>query len=181
MGTLTTTVEPKKEPVSLEEAKRSLGVTEDDDDSRIVGYIKAARKYAEAFCNIRIMTQTVELTLDYWPSSIILLGTWPIQSVVSLKYFDTASPSVEQTLVADVDYYADVTTIQGRINSISGWPSVACKPNAITITMTAGYSSSDLVPENLKDGIKAFIGYLYECDPEMKSIAETMFWPNKII
>ena len=181
MGTLKIITGPTKEPVTLTEAKRSLGITEDDDDSRIAGYIKSGRVFAEAFCGIKIMTQTVELSFDNWPSYEITLGVWPLQSIDSVKYDDTASPSAEQTLVANTDYYADTTTIEGRIRTLTGWPSVAVKPNPIRIRMTAGYATAELVPSNIKDAIMAYCGYLYELDPEMKDIAEDLLWSEKVI
>lgn len=181
MGTLSTITGPTVEPVTTTEVKTALGVLHSDDDTRIDGLIKAARIFAEAYCSLRIMTQVVEWTLDNWPAGEFTLGVWPIQSVDSVKHFDTASPSVEQTLVANTDYYADTTTKNGRLRTEGGWPSVAVIPNPIKIRMTVGYADADSVPDGIKEGIKAYVVYLYDSDELMESIAKRLLWPERII
>lgn len=181
MGTFTTITEPTAEPVSILEAKGKLSILHDDEDDRIAGLIKAAREFTEDYCSIYIMPTVIELTLDRWPSSEFGLETSPLQSIDSVKYFDTSSPSVETTLTVDVDYYADTTTEGGRLRTITGWPSVAVRPNPITITMTAGYSSADNVPQRIKEGIMTSIVSLYDLDPDLDKSAKSILWPNRIL
>ncbi len=179
MGTLTVITEPAAEPVSLPEAKEALAVEHDDDDARINGLIKSARIFAERFCNLNIMTKTVERSYDSWPGSNIYLDVWPLQSIDSVIYNDTGSPVTEQTLVEGTDYYTDIVTIGGRVIAILGWPSVAAQPKPIRIRMTAGYLSAEVVPENIKDGIKSYVVYLYEAVPAMESIARNILWSER--
>ncbi len=179
MGTLTVITAASFEPVTLTEAKRALGIDTTDDDSRISGYIKAARQHAEAYCNLTISNTVIELSFDVWPSHTIWLNTWPLQSIDSIKYDDTASPVTEQTLTVNTDYYADTTTIGGRVSTIGGWPSVAVKPNPIRIRMTAGYATKALVPEQIKEGIKAYVVYLYESCHDMESVSKDILWPER--
>lgn len=172
MGTLTVITEPTIEPVTLEEAKIAIGLGDDDSqDGRVDGHIRTARMFAEDFCDLRIMTQTVERSYDGWPSFIIDLNVWPLASIDSVKYDDTASPVAEQTLVVNTDYYADTTFEGGRVGTINGWPSVASKFNPVRIRMTAGYTTQALVPEGLKDGIKAYVVFLFEDNCDMKQVA----------
>ena len=178
-GQLTVITQPTAEPVTLTEMKRALNVETSDDDSRISGYIKTARQFAESYCNIRIMTTVVERSFDYWPSSVINLGVWPLQSIDSVKYNDTSSPVTEQTLTVDVDYYADTVTEGGRVGTITGWPSTAVKFKPIRIRMTAGYATRALVPQQVKDGIKAYVSYLYEVCPEMEQVAKNILGPER--
>jgi len=172
MAAFTVITEPTIEPITIDEAKDAIGIDHDSDDVRIDGYIRTARSFAEDFCGLRIMEQTVEISYDGWPSSIIELDVWPLQTIDSIKYDDTASPITEQTLVVDTDYYADVIKEGGRVATITGWPSTAAKPNPIRIRMTAGYASQALVPETLKDGIKAYVVYLYTLDCDMRQVAK---------
>ena len=181
MGAFTVITQPTAEPVSIADAKIALRVLHDDEDDRIGQLIKAAREFAEAYCNIYIMTTVVELSLDKWPSASFGLSTWPLQSIDSIKYDDTSSPSVETTLTVNTDYYADVTTQDGRVTTITGWPSIAVKPNPIRIRMTAGYLSAAVVPEQIKEGIKAYTTYLYDQDPDMKKAARRILWPQRIL
>jgi len=180
MGTLTTITAPTAEPVTLEEMKEALRVDHTDDDSLIIGLMRAARMWAEAYLNKRIASQVVELSYDRFPSSEIYLGVWPIISIDSVKYDDTASPVAEQTLVANTDYYADKTTIGGRVKSISGWPSVAVKPNAVRIRMTVGYVKDD-IPDIIKEGIKVYTAALYDRDCELEKSARLILCPERFL
>ena len=183
MGTfntqLTVITKPTSEPVTLTEMKRALIVETSDDDSRISGYIKTARQFAEAYCNINIMPTVVERSFDAWPSTVINLGVWPLQSIDSVKYDDTSSPVTEQTLVVDTDYYADIVTEGGRVGALTGWPSTAVKFKPIRIRMTAGYSNRANVPEQIKDGIKAYVQYLYEVCPDLEQVAKNILWSER--
>lgn len=179
MVTSTVITQPTIEPITVEEAKSALGIEHDDDDVRIEGYIQAGREFAEAFCDLRIMSQVVELSYDHWESSVIELDLSPIQSIDSVKYDDTSSPVAEVTLVVDTDYYADTTTDGGRVSSIGGWPSHAIKPNPIRIRATVGYVLPESVPFKLKEGIKAYVVYLYEQDCDMLDAVKRILWPAK--
>ena len=181
MGTLTIITEPTAEPVTVDEAKEALRIDITDEDTRIGNIIESARIFAEDFCGLKLMTQTIELSMDKWPATEFKLGIWPLASIDSIKYDDTASPVAEQTLTVDTDYYADTTLIEGRVRTIGGWPSVAVKPQAIRIRMTAGYASAAAVPERIKDGIKAYCAYIYDSDPLMKEIAERLLWSARIL
>lgn len=180
MGTLTVITAPTEEPITIAEAKEFLGILHDDDDVRIHNLIKSAREFAESYLNIKIMSQVVERSYDSWPAIVIPLKVWPLQSIDSVKYDDTASPVTEQTLTVNTDYYADVTTIGGRVGTLTGWPSVASKFNPIRIRMTAGYTDTDSVPERIKDGIKAYIGYLYDSEPDFKEVAQNILYQERI-
>jgi len=181
MGTFTVITPPKIEPVSIAEAKIALRILHDDEDVRISQLIKTAREYAEDYCNIITMTTVIELSFDKWPSNVFSLNKWPLQSIDSIKYDDTSSPSVELTLTENVDYYADIKTENGRISTITGWPSHAVTFNPIRIRMTAGYSSAENVPEQIKDGIKAYAAYLYDQDPDLEKAARKILWPRRIL
>jgi len=179
MGTLTVITAASFEPVTLNEAKKALGIETTEDDTRISGYIKAGRQFAEDYCNILISNTVVERSYDAWPSQTIGLDVWPLQTIDSVKYDDTASPVTEQTLVVNTDYYADIITEGGRVSTIGGWPSVAVKPKPIRIRMTAGYATKALVPEQIKEGIKAYVIYLYDTCPDMEVVSRNILWAER--
>ena len=179
--TLTVITAPIAEPVDLADVKDALRIDHDDDDVRITGLIRSAREFAQAYTGLTLMDTTVELSMDRWPGTEFKLGVWPLQSIDSVKYDDTASPVAEQTLVVNTDYYADTTLVDGRVRTISGWPSVAVKPNPIRIRMTAGYADVDDVPEQIKDAIKAYCIFLYDCDSSMEKVARQLLWPQRKI
>jgi uncharacterized phiE125 gp8 family phage protein len=181
MGTLTVITGPVAGPVTLTEAKAALRVDHSDDDARLTAMILAATAMLETYTGLHIMSQVVERSYDKWGSeSIIDTDVWPLQSIDSVKYDDTASPSVETTLVSEVDYYADVTTIGGRvINTGYGWPSTQDSPNSIRIRMTAGYATAGDVPDIIKEAIFAYMVYMYDNVDGMKAVAEVMLWHSK--
>ena len=181
MGSFTTITEPSDEPITLDEAKEALRIDVDDEDTRVWGIIRAARMFAEDYLSQKIMSQVIELSADRWPATEFGLGVWPIISVDTVNYEDTASPVATQTLIADTDYYADITTTEGRLRTITGWPSVAVKPNAIKIRMTVGYADQDSVPDQIKEGIKAYCAYIYDSDECMKDIAQRLLWSARIM
>jgi len=181
VGAFTVITQPTAEPITVLEAKGKLSILHDDEDDRITGMIKSAREFAEDYCGIYIMTTVVELALDKWPSMDFNLNTWPLQSIDSIKYDDTSSPTAEVTLVENVDYYADTTTEGGRVSNIGGWPSLAIKPNPIRIRMTAGYSSAADVPYRIKEGIMTSVVALYDMDQDLDKAAKSILWQNRIL
>ena len=176
---VTVITEPTAEPVTLSEVKAAMGVSHDDDDQMISGYIKSARRWAESYLNTYIMTQVVEITMDAFPGWEFGLGLWPLQSIDSVKYDDTSSPITEQTLTVNTNYYADTTAQCGRIKLIDDIPDVTSRPNAVKIRCTVGYADTsaspadlrDGVPEELKTGLKLYVRGLYESDPCAKLAA----------
>lgn len=181
MSTLTVITGPTTEPITIDEAKSAIRIDHDDDDLLIEGYITSARIFAEAFLSRYLMTQTLERSWDNWPGSVIDLDIWPLQSIDSVKYLDTASPVAEQTLVVNADYYADIIMIGGRVVGIYSWPATADQPNAVKIRVTAGYASASEIPQQIKDGIKAYVAFLYDGDPSLETVAKSMLWPHRIL
>lgn len=180
MATLTVITAPTTEPVTLTEVKAALGITHSDDDVELANLIQAAREYVELYTGRRLMTQVLELSFDRWPSQSFELGEWPLQSIDSVKYDDTASPVTEQTLIVNTDYYADTTTECGRVKAVTGWPSVAVQPNAVRIRFTAGYDDANSVPQAIKSGVKLWVGGLYQC-PDYIELAKMTLQPFRIL
>lgn len=179
MGTLTVITEPTWEPVTLKDVKEGLRISEDDEDGRLYTLIKAARKWAEAYTQLKIPSQVVERSYNYFPSFAIGLDVWPLQSIDSVKYDDTASPVAEQTLTVNTNYYADTTTEGGVVTTITGWPSTATKNNSVRVRMTAGYSSYANVPAGIKEGIIAYVGYMYDGDTNLLETAKAILWHHR--
>ena len=180
-GAFKVITKPKLNPITLDEAKDALRVYNfNDDDSRILGLIKTSTAHAENFSSLSLMEQTVERYYDRWPSYNFSPDVWPLQSIDTIAYYDTQSPSTEQTLIENIDYYTDVNTIGGRIITIAGWPSVAIKPNAIRVRMTAGYATQEEVPDEIKEAIKVCIIRLYHGEKEWEDVFEDLLWHDRV-
>ena len=173
--------EPAAEPVTLAEAKSHLRITASDEDANITTWIKTAREYCEGYQNRAYITQTWELALDSFPiqqigqispgglsgwiqyERIIKIPLPPLQSVTSIKYYDTSG--TEKEFSSD-DYEVDTYSQPGRISLGYGksWPSIILRPvNGVIITFIVGYGdTADKVPEKVKQAIKVLIGELYE-------------------
>lgn len=161
---LTIVTPPAEEPVTLTEAKNHLRVDLTDDDSLISALIVAAREHAEAITRRAFITQTLKLSLDAFPANNgpIYVPMPPLQSVNSLKYFDT--DGVEQTLNEGTDYLVDNESEPGRITPApdTGWPATQNRPNAVSVEFVAGFGDASKVPQGIKQAILLMVGHWYE-------------------
>ena len=162
---VTETVAPTTEPVTLAYAKLHLRVDITDDDTLITNLIKAAREYAETYCARSFVQHTYRADLANF-ADLMELPLGPVQSVTSIKYYDTASPSVLQTLASTV-YAVNKNCITRTYGQ--SWESVAYRPDAVQITYQTGYS--DLaspedtiasIPQAVVVAILLLIGDYYE-------------------
>jgi uncharacterized phiE125 gp8 family phage protein len=154
---------PASEPVTPAEAKASpsFRVTGTTDDADITVLIKAARETAEAITRRALITQTLELVLDAFPTGGIDLYCPPIQSITSIKYIDT--DGVEQTLSSAL-YDLDSDTEPGMVAPAYGesWPATLDQINAVRVRYVAGYGAAADVPAAIKTWIKMRAGTLYD-------------------
>lgn len=144
-------------PVTRAEAKLQCKVDGSDEDSLIDTYISVATAHVESVTGRAIISQTWEQVLDDF-SDAMMLPKGPVQSVTSVKYFDT--DSVEQTLSA-LDYTLDNVSDPAWVvkNEDATWPDVADGVNNVTIRFVAGYST---VPPELKAAILLCVAYFYD-------------------
>jgi uncharacterized phiE125 gp8 family phage protein len=149
-------------PVSLAEAKLHCKVDAADDEALITAYIVAATEQAEQILNRVLMPQTWELTLDSFPAAFELTRS-PVQSITSLKYYDTNG--VLQTLAsnlysldnADGDNSAYVVPAYN-----TDWPVTREQINAVSVRYVAGYADATVIPEPIKAWIKIQVGTMYK-------------------
>jgi len=117
-----------------------------------------------------LVTQTWDLTLDGFPASadFIALPLPPLQSVVSVKYIDTAG--VQQTMSSSLYALSADRHYQPRLDLAYGatWPATRCQRDAVTIRFVAGFASGNspedatAVPKSIKAALLLTIGHLYE-------------------
>jgi uncharacterized phiE125 gp8 family phage protein len=164
---------PDGEPVSLEEAKTHLEISDDSKDTYILMQIKRARRMCEGYAGLSFITQEREVKMDYFPCNTpqnryaeIIVPYGPVQDV-SVTYTD--SNGDEQTLVQGTDFKllsGDLARIVplNESGDIGSWPSTKNVPDCITITYTAGYDdvSGERIPEEAKLAILLQVGTLFE-------------------
>lgn len=149
--------------VSLADVKTQLRIDGTDHDATLTAYIEAATQVAEHETGRRFITQTWEAVYDAFPCAAIELGLAPVQSVVSVKYLDTAG--IEQT-VSVVDYVLDADQSLGVGFVLPGaeteWPAAADSVNAVRVRFVVGYgSSSTAVPANVRVWITLAVSQMF--------------------
>lgn len=152
------------EILTVAEAKSHLRVVHDADDTYIEEKIKQARQVAENRLAVSFITQTWTLTLDEWPEDgVIELRNGPVQSVTTLKYYNTSG--VQTTLTSGTDYQVDVLSRPGRIavEPETTWPSLETgRLHAIEAIYVAGYGDdADDLDSAVKQGIELILADLY--------------------
>lgn len=158
---------PTTEPVTAGIVKLHARIDSSVDDALIASWIKSGRELVETFQRRALISQTIELILDNFPSEPeIFLPRPPCTSVTSLKYYDYAN--VEYSFYSSIlltNLIVDLTSSPARITLAYGivWPSVTLRLiNAIKIQYVAGYATAATVPENVKDAICLYCTYRNE-------------------
>src|SRR5207302_4009886 len=166
------------EPVSLAEAKAHLRVDFPDDDQMIAEMISTARMRVESRAYLRLITQTLALSVDRFPyafSSPPAYGVWPyttnprmsaielpppVQSITSITYDDPSG--TVQTLSPTV-YDLEIDSLPALVFPQTGqvWPATTNEPDAVLITFVAGFGSAAQVPPILVHACKLLIGHYY--------------------
>jgi uncharacterized phiE125 gp8 family phage protein len=160
----------------VEEVKSHLKIDGSDDDTILNGFIKQAREYCEGYQNKRYITQTLEMSLDRFPSAnyIEFRDCSPVHSITSIKYTD--KDGVESTFDAE-NYILDDVSFVNKVVLAYGktWPDVTLLPvNGVKIQFIAGYGvTADKVPETVKIAMVLHIRLHYDdMRPEEKAKIE---------
>ena len=151
---------PAFEPLTLEDAKRHARIDGDDGNRTLIGFIAAAREAAEDYLGRGLITQTWRFELDAWASTIELPMAAPLQSVTGITYVDVNGAT--QTLSSAV-YTVDTSSWPGRVllTNTQTWPTLGPGLQAkVKITYIVGYTTRDLIPEAIKQGLRAYVAAL---------------------
>lgn len=152
MRSIVQTVAPSQTPVSLDELKARLRITNGEEDSLLSGYLKAATDYCQEYQWAQYCTATFVERFDRFPPYFCPQRN-PIISVTSLAYVDTAQQS--QTLTVTTHYTVDSYSKPARIVPAYNytWPATYGHINDVTLTYTAGYGNPSDVPEEIRHAI----------------------------
>lgn len=152
---------PASEPVELAAAKAHARVYVDDDDDELTAFIVAARQMTEKATKRQLVSAEWKLVLPCFPGGAYFeLPRPPLVSVDSITYYDL--DDVEQTLDSAV-YRAVTLGHYGSVHLKYGqdWPATYSRPDAVTVTYTAGYGDAAAVPAVLKQGIMMRVAHWY--------------------
>ena len=155
--------QPAAEPVTLAETKLHLRVDHNDEDGLINSLIKLARQDVERMCNLALITQTWDWSMDAWPDRLFSIPLWPLQNVTSIRWKNLAGT---ETTIDAGNYIVDASSRPGRVslNAAYSWPTDELYPlAAVTIQFTAGFGADGAsVPERYRQAILLLVGHYYE-------------------
>jgi uncharacterized phiE125 gp8 family phage protein len=160
---------PTSYPVTLNEAKLHCRVDGAEQDALLNIYIAAATNYVEQYLGRAIMTQTWELVLDSF-SDAILIPKGPVQSIASVKYFDTSE--ILQTLDS-ASYVLDNVSDPAWIvrPTDTSYPAVADGVNNVIIRFDAGYTT---VPEAIRAAILLLVSQWNDERSSISSVRQSV-------
>jgi len=153
------------EPVTTAYVKNHLRVDISTDDTLIGNLVTAARISCEKYCQRSFVQHTYRADLpDFWDTMVLPMG--PVQSITSVKYYDTSSPSALQTLSSNI-YRLFYDTVMRNYGA--SWVSVYPRSDAVQITYTTGWKDNsspqgvgESCPESVKFAICCLVGDMYE-------------------
>lgn len=153
---VTTVTAAAVEPVTLQEAKKQVGVGEVDyHDDQLTRLITSARQLVEELTDRTFITSTFDFKFDRWPLGLqpIFIPQPPLQTITSIKYFDTSG--VEQTLgTSTYKVLAERDPGEIRLKTQQSWPFLYSETDVVTIRFVAGYgAAASSVPGPLKQAI----------------------------
>ncbi len=163
---------PAVDVLTLIEAKQHAKILYNDDDAVIYRFIRTATEAAEEALQRGLYTQTWQLSLSHFAEVMYLPMAAPLQNDPDastepiVQYYD--ADGVLQTL--DSTYYTvDTSSRPGSIVRASSmsWPTLQSDRQSmrVFITYVVGWTSIDLIPERIKQGMRTYVAYL-DCDRE---------------
>lgn len=160
---LTLLVPPAAEPVTRDEAKAHLRVTDTAEDALIDRLIAVARAAAEAHTGRAFVTQSFRLARDDWPDKLCLpLPCPPLLAINDVRLYDAEGNA---SIWDASSYTVDTRFTPGRLCLRSGWtwPVPGRAQGGIEIDFHAGFgaAASD-VPVAIRQAVLMLVAHLYE-------------------
>lgn len=142
--------------LSVADAKFHCRIEDSFEDSYVLGLIGSAFSFCEKETGRCLFTQTREVWLPSIYDRYLRLSDPPLQSVESIKYYDTAE--ADQTM-ATSDYRVYAPSEGLGIVEFKRYPSTFCRLDGVRIRYVAGYEE---IPEDLRTILYLLIAYWHE-------------------
>jgi uncharacterized phiE125 gp8 family phage protein len=161
------------------------------EDTYLTSLITAARQYCEEYQNRAYITQTWEMSLQYFLNYEIEVPKGKLQTIDSITYKNSAG--IVATLAENTGYVYSTRGVVGRITPPYGkwYPTFTPFPlDAIIITFTCGYGDAVDVPERVKQAMKLLISHWYEnrvimsdtkVAQDVRFTLEALLWIDRIV
>ena len=163
--------DPTVEPLTLAEVKTHLheDLSDASNDALITTLIQVTRQSAEHRTQRALMLQTLEQTLDAFPSGAIVLEMPPVVDVTSVTYTAADGSTV---VLSNTLYTLDAAREPARLVPsylAECWPDTQDSIAAVRVRYRAGYSTSATaavaqaaVPAAIRQWMLLAIGDMYE-------------------
>lgn len=153
--------EPALEPVTVDEMRTHLRLNGSEEDTSLLGFLKAARSHIEQSTRRALISQTWRLYLDTWPEGrIVRLPVSPVLSVDQITVYDLDGNASQ--LSADA-WLLDRSTQPERIKIKLGAGLPASQLMAAEIDFTAGYGAAATdIPEEFRQAVRLLAGHWFE-------------------
>ena len=155
---------PALQPLTLDEVRQHLKIDHTDEDTLLALLIAAAVSHIDGWSGILgrcLINQGWRLDLPAFPDGGCLVLPFPGISLVTISYRDSAGAM--QALPAGNIWLSE--TSEGTILSLAegaSWPATALRPDAVSISLTAGYGpTADKIPASLRAALLFLTGELY--------------------
>lgn len=158
------TVPPTELPVSLDQLRMHLKDPDRAEDNLILMFAEAAVGHLDGWAGILgrcLCTQTWRRDYDGFPACGIVDLPFPDVASATVAYTDPAG--APQTFAAG-SYQLATGPLGSRVALKDGqsWPAAATAPDAVRITMVAGFGVPAAVPPALRAAILLHVGTMFE-------------------
>ena len=157
------TTGPTVEPITSTELKTFARIDGSTEDTLLDSFIVAVRQACEKYLGRSLLEQTIKLSLDFWPSTVVELPMPPLLSVTQVRTLDEDDAV---TAYASSNYYVRTLTDPGQIVLRQGSTppiNTARWSGGIEIEYKAGYgTAATSVPAAIKEAIKLWATLVYE-------------------
>lgn len=132
---------------------------ETDQDALLTELIVTAEAAAESYTRLRLITQTVRVTLDGFGCGGIALPVEPVQSVVEVSYIDGAGDVVTMD-AADYRLVSSETPCELHPAYGQSWPVPRDNKASVFVDLVVGFgaAASD-VPAEIRGAIRLHVGH----------------------
>jgi len=160
------TTGPTQRPITLAEAKTWVAVDTVDTDALIEMLIDSATEQVENLTELALGSRTLEEYFDCLKLPLEL-GISPVTAISLIEYRDDVDGTYQTW--ADTNYDTDLISMPARISLLPDGtaPTVGSYANAIRVTYTAGYTSTNM-PKRAKQAISLLVADGYDNREDME-------------
>jgi uncharacterized phiE125 gp8 family phage protein len=166
-------IAPATEPLTLEETKLYLRVTDDAEDVQINDLIIAARMMAEQWLKRSLISQSWKIAYDDYLPECTKLPMGPVTAVTSVTIINKDAST--QTLASNLYYLNAAQNMLVFQSDVIGF--------RVEVVYATGYGDALAVPRPIKQGMLAHIASMYdyrgEADGTMPTQSLALYMPYR--